>query len=48
MSENTNSMFWIICGAVIVLGIFLLLNGSMDSTITGIFNHFKSIFTIGG
>lgn len=44
MSENTNNMFWIITGAVVVLGVFTLINGSMDTTISNILTHFNSIF----
>lgn len=46
MSENTNSMFWIICGAVVVLSAFTLINSRLDTTITAIFEHFDSVFTV--
>lgn len=45
MSENTNTLFWIITGAVIVLAIYLLVQGNISDTITNIFNHFNSLFT---
>lgn len=44
MSENTNSLFWIIVGAVVVVGIFTLVEANIGNTITGIFEHFGSLF----
>ena len=41
MSENTNTLFWVITGAVVV---FLLIQGNIGSTITGIFDHFNNLF----
>lgn len=40
MSHNTNTLFWIITGAVVVLGIFLLIStqGDTGSRIAGKFN----------
>jgi len=44
MSNNTNTLFWVITGAVIVLGIFLLVNGTSNETIGDINNKFSSMF----
>lgn len=44
MSENTNTLFWVITGAVIVVALFLLIQGNIDNTIDGIFNHFNNLF----
>lgn len=44
MSENTNTLFWVITGAVIVLAVFLLIQGNVGGTITGIFEHFNGLF----
>lgn len=44
MSENTNSLFWIIVGAVVIVGIFALVQTNIGDTITGIFNHFNGLF----
>lgn len=44
MSENTNTLFWVITGAVIVLAIFALVQANVGETITNIFNHFNSLF----
>lgn len=44
MSENTNTLFWIITGAVIVVGIFTLLQTNISESITGIFDHFNNLF----
>jgi len=44
MSENTNTLFWVITGAVVVLGLFLLIQGNIGTTITGIFDHFNGLF----
>ena len=45
MSENTNTLFWVITGAVIVLAVFLLINNSQDNTLTSISNEFNSLWT---
>lgn len=45
MSENTNTLFWFITGAVIVLGVFLLINTSQNSNLNNITNKFDSLFT---
>jgi len=45
MSENTNTLFWVITGAVIVLALFLLIQGNVSDTITDIFTHFNGLFT---
>jgi len=45
MSSNTNTLFWVITGAVIVLGVFLLINTSQDSNLKNITNKFDSLFT---
>lgn len=44
MSENTNTLFWVITGAVIVLAVFLLVQSNVGDTITGIFDHFNGLF----
>jgi len=41
MSSNTNTLFWVITGAVIVLGIFLLVNTTSDETLGNINNKFE-------
>jgi len=45
MSENTNTLFWVITGAVIVLAVFLLIQTNVGDTITGIFEHFNELFS---
>ncbi len=45
MSENTNTLFWVITGAVIILAVFLLIQSNVGDTITGIFDHFNGLFT---
>ncbi|NLC48715.1 MAG: hypothetical protein GX758_05100 [Tenericutes bacterium] len=44
MSENTNTLFWVITGAVIVVGVFTLIQGNITDAITGIFDHFNNMF----
>ena len=44
MSENTNSLFWIIVGAVVIVGIFTLVQANIGGAITGIFEHFNGLF----
>jgi len=44
LSENTNTLFWVITGAVIVLAVFLLIQNNVGDTITGIFEHFNNLF----
>ena len=44
MSSNTNTLFWVITGAVVVLGIFLLTNNSSDNSIKTITNKFDGIY----
>lgn len=44
MSENTNTLFWIITGAVIVVAIFTLLQNNITDSISGIFDHFNNLF----
>lgn len=46
MSDNTNTLFWIITGAVIVLAVFTLINTNVTTAITSIFTHFNSLFTV--
>ena len=41
MSSNTNTLFWVITGAVVVLGIFLLVNTTSDETLGNINNKFE-------
>lgn len=42
MSNNTNTLFWIITGAVIVLSAFLLINTSSKNSLTKISNKFSN------
>lgn len=42
MSENTNTLFWVICGAVIVIAIFTLVNVTSNQTINKIFKKYKN------
>ena len=42
MSSNTNTLFWVITGAVIVLAVFLLINTSQSDTLTRISDKFNS------
>lgn len=44
MSENTNSLFWIIVGAAVVVAIYALVQANIGNAITNIFNHFNSLF----
>jgi hypothetical protein len=44
VSGNTNNLFWIITGAVIVIGIFLLVSFSNNDTINRIFDRFGNYF----
>ncbi|MDD4623761.1 MAG: hypothetical protein PHX40_00030 [Bacilli bacterium] len=44
MSENTNTLFWVITGAVIVVGLFALIQGNITDAVTGIFDHFNGMF----
>lgn len=44
MSNNTNTLFWVIAGAVIILSIFLLVNSSSNDTIGGINSKFSEIY----
>lgn len=45
MSNNTNSLFWIITGAVIVLAAFLLISATNNNTIDKIFDNFSGYFS---
>lgn len=45
MSENTNTLFWVITGAVIVVSLFVLIQGNVSGTVQGIFDHFNGLFT---
>lgn len=45
MSENTNTLFWVITGAVIVVSLFVLIQSNVSTTVQGIFDHFNSLFT---
>lgn len=47
MSENTNTLFLIITGAVIVVALFLLINTNVGTAVSGIFDHFNGLFTTG-
>ena len=44
MSEHTNSLFWIIVGAVVIVGIFTLVQTNIGGAITGIFDYFNGLF----
>ncbi len=44
MSNNTNSLFWIITGAVIVLAAFLVISSTNNNTISKIFDDFSNHF----
>jgi hypothetical protein len=44
MSSNTNNLFWVITGAVIIVGIFLLVSFSNNDTINQIFDKFSDYF----
>lgn len=44
MSNNTNTLFWIITGAVIVLVVFVLINTSQNNTLNRINNKFSEYF----
>ncbi len=44
MSSNTNNLFWIITGAVIVIGIFLLVSNSNNHAIKNIFDNMDNYF----
>jgi len=46
MSENTNSLFWIIVGAVVIVAIFTLVQANVGGTISGIFEYFNGLFTV--
>ncbi|MBR3229654.1 MAG: hypothetical protein IKF91_02365 [Bacilli bacterium] len=45
MSHNTNTLFWVITGAVVVLGIFTLVNFSQDKSLKRINGTFDSYWT---
>lgn len=45
VSENTNTLFWVITGAVIVVSLFVLIQGNVTGTVQQIFNHFNNLFT---
>ena len=42
MSNNTNTLFWVITGAVVVLGIFLLTNNTSNETLSNVSKKFNS------
>ena len=44
MSENTNTLFWVITGAVIVLAVFSLINGSQSNKLPKIFDKFNNYY----
>ncbi len=45
MSNNTNSLFWIITGAVIVLAVFLLISSTNNNTVSKVFDSFGGYFS---
>lgn len=48
MSENTNTLFWVITGAVIVIAIFSIVSFSNNTTLSNIFNRFDGYFNKNG
>lgn len=44
MSSNTNTLFWVITGAVIVLSVFLLVNTSQNNMVSKINDKFSGIY----
>lgn len=44
MSNNTNTLFLIITGAVVILGVFLLINTSQSDTLNSVENKFSSLY----
>ena len=44
MSSNTNTLFWVITGAVIVLGVFALINTSQNDTLSKVDNEFSELY----
>ena len=44
MSSNTNTLFWVITGAVVVLGVFLLVNNSQSDTLNSVGNKFSGLY----
>jgi hypothetical protein len=44
MSSNTNNLFWVITGAVIIMGIFLLVSFSNNNTLKNIFDNMDNYF----
>jgi len=44
LSSNTNTLFWVITGAVVVLSVFLLINTSQNNTISRMNNKFSGIY----
>ncbi|MFA7065054.1 MAG: hypothetical protein WC177_06185, partial [Bacilli bacterium] len=44
MSENTNTLFWIITGAVITVSVFLLISLNNESTLNKIFKKYDEEF----
>ena len=45
MSNNTNTLFWVITGAVIILSVFLLINNSSSNTLNSIGNKISSLWS---
>ena len=41
MSENTNTLFWVITGALVVLAVFLLISTSQDESLNAISGKFN-------
>jgi len=48
MSSNTNTLFWVITGAVIIVAVFLLVNNSSSNTLQGVSDKFSNITAEGG
>lgn len=44
MSNNTNTLFWVITGGVIVLAVFTLINGNQSETLNNIGDEYSEIY----
>jgi len=48
LSSNTNTLFWVITGAVIIVAVFLLINNASSNTMISISDKFSNITAEGG
>ena len=48
MSNNTNTLFWVITGAVIIVAVFLLVNNSSTNILQVVSDKFSNITAEGG